>query len=84
MISWVVAFAFGAELTEMPPKLRGDLEIVDSHRVTSVGLSEAGQDVGRMVASRNDLRIGAEFAPIAGIALRIAVPVAPCARGSPC
>lgn len=77
MISWSLAVALGAEITEMPPKLRGDVEITDTHRVVSAGIAEAGLDVGRMVASRNDLRFEGEFAPIAGIAVRLAIPLSP-------
>jgi hypothetical protein len=77
LISWSLAVALGAEITEMPPKLRGDVEISDTHRIVSAGIAEGGEDVGRMLSSRNDLRFEGEFAPIAGVAVRLAIPLSP-------
>ncbi len=77
MVWWVVAVAFGAEVTEMPPKLRGDVDVLDSHRVATVGLVEDGVDVGRRLETRNDLRVSGEFSPVSGLAIRLAVPLSP-------
>src|SRR5687768_2412538 len=59
----------------MPPAMRGDVEIAYDGGWLTGGLEEAGTVYGRQRGTRHDVTIGAEFAPIAGISARVAIPV---------
>jgi hypothetical protein len=67
--------AHAAEVTEMPPALRADLSLgyVGSYRFG--GLTEADQSFGRSSLMRHDVVIRGEFAPVAGVAVNVELPI---------
>jgi hypothetical protein len=69
--------AQAAEVTEMPPELRGDVDITYAGTFTSGGLEEAGGIVAEQRISRHDLSFVGAFAPTEGVAVTIGLPVTP-------
>lgn len=61
----------------MPPAMRGDIDIAYAGDFGFVGLEEGPDLVARGQLFRHDLLFGAEFAPIRGVAVNLAVPVTP-------
>lgn len=69
--------ALAAEVTDMPPALRGDVNIDYVGSLYSGGVEEGGEEYARRRSARHDLRWGVEFAPADGFAVTLAADTTP-------
>lgn len=69
--------AHAAEVTEVPPWLRGDIDIGYALDFTTGSLVEGDADVGRFTAQEHQIHFGGAFAAAPGVALYFDVPVYP-------
>ena len=81
MLIWV-ACAFGAEVTDMPTELRGDLEIRYDGSTEFGFLEEGTEAFGKRRLLRHTVTYTGEFSPVEGLALVVAVPHTPFLRAS--
>lgn len=77
MLFTLLATAYAAEVTEMPPELRGNVEIGYTGDFGFRTLEEKRQLVGSGLYQRHDLMFSGEFAPLKWLALNLAVPYTP-------
>lgn len=71
----VPGVALAADVTELPPNLRGDVRLRYDGNFQQVGLEEEGEVVGLRNVLHNDLTIVGEFAVYEGIALHLGFPI---------
>lgn len=64
-----------AEVTEIPPAFRADLEVRYDGSFDFVSLDEADQTVGRGTRFRHDINLRTEFSPLTGIAVGLQFPI---------
>jgi len=76
----LAATAQAAEVTDMPPALRGDVSLSYAGSIQAGSLDEDGGPYGRRRLERHDLALQVEFALAAGVAVRIALPYTPVLR----
>lgn len=75
LCSLVPVFALAAEVTDAPPKFRGDVHLGYDGTFEQVGLEEAAATYGIRNTSRHDLGLRLEFAPWTGVLVRIGLPI---------
>ncbi len=67
--------ALAAEVTDLPPQLRGNVTIAYTPVIQTGSLIEDDVSVGRMTTEDHVLRIGGAFAPAPGVAIWFQAPI---------
>lgn len=74
LVAGAVCTANAAEVTDMPPALRGDIHIDYGGSFLTGGLDEGQDRIGRRAVERHDFDVRAEFAPTTGVAVVLGIP----------
>lgn len=69
--------ARAAEVTDMPPAMRGDVDLIYAGQFQQVGLEEQGLVYAIRNTSRHDFDLHAEFSPYPGLAITLGLPTTP-------